>query len=314
MKRCNTFDAGFSCCALMIWAQSVWAFNSITVSLVKPDPNLTVASGVPFELRVVANITEDRLSAVAYTLGATTDSNDARAYLIRRSGDPDDPNTGLTYISETLQMPFENNLAHNFTAGPQTEVITDMDFGGVPGSPNDGLEHNTNVVLEWVRIVPTGTGDLTITLSNLSAVTTQYDPNGALYDTMVIESNQVNLTVGGDAYHWLTTRVDPEGGGGIDLNPPLSDPCLPVYASGTDVVLDANKTGPKPFKYWRIFDPNYPGDANHAVQDSNDPTTITMDSDQEVEAYFHCGPGLLPLAAVGLIMLSGLWLVRRRRS
>jgi len=88
--------------------------NSMVVRLVNPG-SATVTSGTPFELRVVADITGVRLSAVAYDLSVTTVNGDARAWLNGRSADPNEVN-GLTYISQTLQFPFENNLAHNIAA------------------------------------------------------------------------------------------------------------------------------------------------------------------------------------------------------
>jgi len=87
--------------------------NAVAVRLVKPG-SATVTSGTPFELRVVADITDVRLSAVAYAL-SVTGTGDARAWLNDRSADPNEVN-GLTYISQTLQFPFENNLAHNIAA------------------------------------------------------------------------------------------------------------------------------------------------------------------------------------------------------
>ncbi len=292
---------------LSAWCGGAWG-NSVTISLVNPG-SAAVTSGTPFELRVVANITDARLSATAYTLSVTTSSGDARAWLNRRSADPNEAN-GLTYISQTVQFPFENNLAHNFRAGGQAEVMADMDYGDEPGGELDGIEPNTGVVLERIAITPTGTGSLTISLSNFTAVTTETDPNGQFFDTMTIDGNQVFVTVGGTAHYWLQTRVDPEESGEIVLTPP-TDPCVPVYSDQTDVTLNGDKTTHKPFRHWTIFDPNYPGDANVATQDSNNPIVLRMASDQEVEAYFDCSSGLGPMLPGIMSLLGVAWLTRR---
>jgi len=314
MRRYTNFSLIISICLFTLRADLARATNSVTLRLVNPG-SATVTSGTPFELRVVADITGVRLSAVAYDLSVTTVNGDARAWLNGRSADPNEVN-GLTYISQTLQFPFENNLAHNFTVGGQSEVMADMDYDDEPGGESDGIEPNTNVVLETITITPTGTGSLTITLSNFTAVSTEVDPNGAFFDTMTIEANQVSVTVNGPAYYWLSTWVDRPDKGEIDLTPPISDPNVPVYAGGTPVELTGDATGLGwHFKYWLIYDPNYPQDANWAFQDdANNPIVVVMDSDWEVEGHFGCGSSLGPMLPMSFFLLLGVWFVRNRRA
>ncbi len=96
---------------ISFWALSGRAWgNSVVVRLVNPG-SATVTSGTPFELRVVADITGVRLSAVAYDLSVTTVNGDARAWLNGRSADPNEIN-GLTYISQTLWLPPSGRSIH----------------------------------------------------------------------------------------------------------------------------------------------------------------------------------------------------------
>ena len=83
---------------------------------------------------------------------------------------------GHVYAEECPQ----NNLAHNFAIDDQDEVLTDLAFGETPGGSEDGIDPNTDVILERIWITPTGTsaaGTITVTLSDLSAATTQGDPS-----------------------------------------------------------------------------------------------------------------------------------------
>jgi len=102
---------------------------------------------------------------------------------------------------------------------------------------------------------------------------------------------------------WGTVQLEPN-----DANAP---PFL--YASGVQVTLTAQPNPDRQFVHWLRYDPNHPGDANHAVIDANNPLIIVMDTDQKVTAVFECGDSMgLPmptmLAALGLFA----W-VRRRR-
>ena len=91
-----------------------------------------------------------------------------------------------------------------------------------------------------------------------------------------------------------------------------ADPNWPNYPSGKPVTLTATPVEGKAFKHWVVYDPNYPGDANHAVLDSNNPITIVMMADREVTAVFKCGSSVGPL--LPLVGGLGMLLLVKRRS
>jgi hypothetical protein len=302
-----------ACTCILLLTSAASATTSIDVYLVNPG-DANVPSGVPVELHVVATF-DARLVATAYTLTVTTDSGDARGYLNHRSADPNETN-GLTYVSETVQAPFNNGLPHRFVLGPQPEVLTDMDFGEQPGGPEDGLEPNSNVLIERVWITPTGAGQLTVTLSDFSAATTQTDPNGQLFDTMTITTAQPTLTVQGPAYYWLTARTRGSANDAIDLDPePNCDPNMPVpvYPAAAEVTLTGEPASGRSFNYWRLYDPNFPGDRDFSTEDNNNPIVLTMDYDREVDAQFKCGTSM-PLSMVVVAGSGACAAVSRRRQ
>ena len=168
--------------------------TAVSVSLVNPGAS-SVPAGIAFDLEVIATF-DRRLTAVSFQLSA---SGDAGAQITGRSADPDEPN-GLTYISITSQDPFEANLPHDFAAGPLLEVLTDMDYDDLPGGDLDGLLPGSDVLIEHVQITPTGSGSLTLTLSDLEAISTQDDPDSVLFDSMVIDQDAVTVTVTASAW------------------------------------------------------------------------------------------------------------------
>lgn len=104
--------------------------------------------------------------------------------------------------------------------------------------------------------------------------------------------------------------------GEVDISPnPVADPPTTFFPNEV-VGLVATPIEGKAFSKWVIYDPNFPGDANYATEDTNTVTTINMMCDREVEAVFKCGSGtggLLPLGVVGL-SLWGMAIGRRRQS
>ncbi|MBN1343645.1 MAG: metallophosphoesterase [Phycisphaerae bacterium] len=91
--------------------------------------------------------------------------------------------------------------------------------------------------------------------------------------------------------------------GQVDLAPEPNDPNLPEYAEGIEVTLTAEPIEGRFFAHWDIYDPNFPGDANHVTLDSNNPITFVMNADHEVTAVFKCGSGvgqMLPLSIIAL--------------
>ena len=93
----------------------------------------------------------------------------------------------------------------------------------------------------------------------------------------------------------------------LDANAPAFPPNMPV-------TLTAVPVEGKSFKHWKLYDPNYPGDANYMVKDSNNPITILMDNHRVVKVFFKCGGGgLLPMVLMTVGVL-GLYVVARRKS
>ncbi len=119
----------------------------------------------------------------------------------------------------------------------------------------------------------------------------------------------------------LTLNIAHDNWGSITVDPDLRHPADPntlaekwfQYTDGTQIVLVATPISGKAFKEWTIYDPNYPGDVNHAVSDSNAVLCLTMDADYEVDVDFKCGSGLEPLLGVGLLVLTLAAVLRRLR-
>jgi hypothetical protein len=102
--------------------------------------------------------------------------------------------------------------------------------------------------------------------------------------------------------NWGTLSVNP------DLRDPSDDPNNPDlrvfrYTDGTQVELSAAAITKKKFSGWTIFDPNYPGDPNRAVVDSNSVLRLTMDRDYQIQATFACASGVEPFLGFGMLVL-----------
>ncbi len=113
----------------------------------------------------------------------------------------------------------------------------------------------------------------------------------------------------------LTLTIKNGDAGTVILDPEPADPCAMEYPAGATVTLEAVPNPGETFGWWEIYDPNYPSDRNHAVEDHNLVTQIVMTDDLEVRAVFECGSamgGLLPMVGV-LCGLLGLVAYRRRR-
>ncbi len=107
-----------------------------------------------------------------------------------------------------------------------------------------------------------------------------------------------------------TVTIDPDL-----LDDPNGDPndtsLLRRYTDGTEVVLVATPVEGKGWKNWRIYDPNYPGDANYASLDTNTVLYLTMNQDLDVDAIFKCGSSLPPFVAASLLALGLAAFLRR---
>jgi len=109
------------------------------------------------------------------------------------------------------------------------------------------------------------------------------------------------------------TLIEVKGScGDVTVYPIPTDPNRLQFPLGLPVTLTASPIEGKGFKHWQIYDPNYPGDANHAVIDANLSTTIVMMANRRVTAVFKCGSSIEPLLPIMLGVLGLFVWVRRR--
>ena len=140
------------------------------------------------------------------------------------------------------------------------------------------------------------------------------DPNtGELLDTAPLEPN---VSITGLAYvpplHALTLS-ETNGSWGSVSTSPERDPNYPMaFDAGSQVTLTATPIEGKALNHWKIYDPNFPGDSNYAVLDSNLSTTILMMADREVTAVFKCGSSMEPLLPMIVSVLGMLVCMRRK--
>ncbi|MBN1341945.1 MAG: DUF2961 domain-containing protein [Phycisphaerae bacterium] len=115
------------------------------------------------------------------------------------------------------------------------------------------------------------------------------------------------------AYRTLELSTVNETLGEVLIEPEPDDPQSPSFPSGTEVTLTGLAEAGKQFSHWQIFDPNFPGDANYALIDSNSTIEILMDANRQVTAVFKCGfDGFSPVLLT-LLTLSGAVGIRRSR-
>jgi hypothetical protein len=128
------------------------------------------------------------------------------------------------------------------------------------------------------------------------------------------ERPYVEVVYGHQTLYRLTVKVNRPEQGHVELDPEPSDANDPQYPAGTTVTLTAFPAEDKVFKWWEVYDPNHPRDTNYATFDTNDVTTIVMDTDMFVKAKFMCGSGLSPFVpgVFGIICLWGWRRVARR--
>jgi hypothetical protein len=161
-----------------------------------------------------------------------------------------------------------------------------------------------------------------VTLSATPALWGAGFPAAAEYDnvearTAVFNGIPRKLTLNVNHDGWMDKMtIDPIADPLYDPNDPNNDPnnlkhLETRYTDGTPIVLTATAVSGKSFKEWTIYDPNHPGDINHATTDANTTIYLTMNANYQVDADFKCGSGLPPFVAVALLAL-GVGLVIRR--
>jgi len=178
-------------------------------------------------------------------------------------------------------------------------MVPNRPCGDVTVTPNRNYyEPNTAVTLtaqptnggtfvRWQGDVPTGH-------EQDNPLALQMDSDKML--TAIFRGPSLTLSVVHDT--WGTVSVDPN---------------QPFYRPGQWVTLTATPIEGKAFGGWTIYDPCFPGDAEHAIIDDNMVTSVQLNADTQVEAAFKCGSGLGMLPAPAALGLLVLLLLRRRR-
>ncbi len=182
----------------------------------------------------------------------------------------------------------------------------------------DAWEYATSGV--WINVAIPNTDPSTSPYKNLlHARIVHYDGPGLTAADAALRNSQANtpLTLATAAYTGTCTlHLTVVNGtmGVVSWDPAPADPNTPAYAVGTLVTLSAIPNDGRAFNRWLVYDPNHPGDANHAVEDANTVLHLTFDANWEVEAAFKCGGSGL-LFPLGLMLCGSVALsvIRRNR-
>ncbi len=195
------------------------------------------------------------------------------------------------------------NIVHRPVGAPFLDV--NWGIGGVNDTSDDEIEYiarwgkSTGSTLDdWVVAnltnAPKRSG-YTYTVGNLMLSAAGDNHEGPVQCSKDLPYGTIlTNTIGGTniARYGLALTVNNPNYGSVLITPEPSDPNDPRYFIGTPVTLTATPIEGKSFREWTIWDPNFPGDANHVVTDSNVTTTVVMWSDMQVDAAFKCGTGL----------------------
>jgi hypothetical protein len=280
------------------------------------------AGGSASEARVLISDTVE--APVAMTVSRFDDD---RLYLASAMGDPGATDTQI------YRFTIERSGPTSLTSADQV-VISNMGYvSAIAENPVDG----TAWVFGFVAPVfgeshVFGDGDAiftTPTLAEISYGAGTADANDIVCHDLALPVSAV--FVGTSTTYTLSLRVKNAEYGTVTFDPDQlddpnddpNDPCaLRRYTAGTEVTLTAYPIEGRSFKRWRIFDPNYPGDANYAAVDTNTVLLLTMAYDQQIEATFSCASGVeygLPLLGMVVILCCASFhrrwgRVRRTRS
>ncbi len=157
--------------------------------------------------------------------------------------------------------------------------------------------------------------DYAMQLESLAA-----DPaTGRLF--LVQQGDWSGLSLYDSMYMWvlspirgLDLSINKTDYGTVAISPDPNDANAPAYPAGTIVTLTAEPNETRSFNKWVVYDPNFPGDANYATEDTNTVISVVLNTDMQVEAHFKCGSGVE--LALPLLLVTAAWtasLIRRRR-
>ncbi|MBN1347548.1 MAG: M6 family metalloprotease domain-containing protein [Phycisphaerae bacterium] len=155
---------------------------------------------------------------------------------------------------------------------------------------------------------------------NVTSFTNMTTPSNLAYNGAPLGMNVTNVSASGPTMSFDVSfpyRLDlgfiNEPWGSVQVSPDPPDANQPEYPDGTIVTLTGEPIDDRIFSHWDVYDPNFPGDANHAIVDSNNPTTILMNADRQVTAVFKCSSAGGESLAAPLLALALLAVGRRRR-
>ena len=263
--------------------------------------------------RTYTNVTSDQTAqdytAILNTYTLTTEANPTDGGNITKNPDQTlythgvtveltaNINTGYTFTSWTGDVPsgHENDnpltitmdsnktLTANFTLKTYT-ISGTVTFGGsglegvlIDGLPGDPTSDNSGYYTSTVDYGWLGT-------ATPSKAGYNFSPSSRTYANVTADQTGQDYTV---IIYTLTTQINPSAGGSITKNPDK-----PLYKQGENVELTANANSGYTFTGWT-------GDVP-AGHESDNPVTITIDTDKSITANFwKKGPCFIATAAYG---------------
>ncbi len=240
-----------------------------------------------------------------------------------------DAGTAGWNLDVTLTGTFNQNLASG-----AAHVNTKSDATAKDADPNFGYEMSDDCWYDdefWTEVAPDNsnlTGSTTIALSSLgsipgvlfeSAPVAQFavESGTAIQWSGTLSYNGQDYPVSGStsapARVTLTLTETNRCWGDVIIDPEQPDPQDLQFHAGTLVTLTAVPISSKTFSHWEVYDPNYPGDANHAALDTNATLAFVINEDREVDAVWACGDDAAPMLPLPLAALALLLLKRTKR-
>jgi hypothetical protein len=202
------------------------------------------------------------------------------------------PDLGLTVEGHLLDLSIDIGIGTRIDLSQLPDILT------LPNGASDPGLVQFNATTRKVTL----TLPVSIVLPDLGIPPEIFDLNLNLDGQLVATAGTVRLTLTETNDSWGDVQIDPTPADANNMQ----------FLTGTPVTLTAVPVEGKDFRYWQIFDPNYPNDANHATIDANASTTIVMNTDMHVDAVFKCGSNAAPFLPM-ILGLLGLGVVVRRR-